>query len=102
MPLKYFYHNCGKALEAVVHVIKLFWAEFTFLQNKLECLALAGLFTRLQSTYHLPQCLVKTLHMKHCFGSAVKLSKINEKQKGSGFNPKPGKNSKNTLAYYDY
>jgi hypothetical protein len=57
MPLKYFYHDCGKALEAVVHVIKLFGAEFTFLQNKLECLALTGLFTRLQSTYHLPQCL---------------------------------------------
>ncbi len=101
MPLKYFYHNCGKALEAVVHVIKLFLAEFTYLQNKLECLALADIFTRLQSTYHLTYCSVKILHMGHCYGSAVPLWKINEKQTGPGFDSRPDKNFKNTLGYYD-
>ncbi len=101
MPLKYFYHNCGKALEAAVHVIKLFLAEFTFLLNKLECLALAAIFTRLRSTQHLTYCSVKILHMGHCYGSAVQLSKINEKQTGPGFDSRPDKNFKNTLAYYD-
>ncbi len=101
IPLKYFYHNCGKALEAVVHVIKLFGAEFTYLQNKLESLALADIFTRLRSIYHLTYCSVKILHMGHCYGSAVQLSKINEKQKGLGFHLRLSKNFKNTLAYYD-